>query len=97
MLKLGKYPPKQIQSSHLKGKLRHADLESRGIEWYIEKLTWVPENFGPISKSQKRFGWISKSRSLESVVFSLISVWSSGVDRIFSEFVATAYRTKLLD
>ena len=77
MLKLGKYPPKQIQSSHLKGKLRHADLESRGIEWYIEKLTWVSENFGPISKSQKRFGWVSKSRSLESVVFYFL--WSSRV------------------
>ena len=28
----------------------------------VPRKTWVSENFGPMSKSRKRFLWVSKSR-----------------------------------
>ena len=72
-----------------------ADRESRGIfnRMVPRKLTWVSEKFGLISKSQKRFGWVSESR-IGRFFFPFGLQESIG---IFQRFVATAYRTKLLD
>ena len=62
---------------------------------YLEKLTRVSENFGPISKSQKRFGWVSKSRSLESVVFSFRLVFRSRIfQSSWQQLIELSYKIK---
>ena len=66
---------------------------------YLEKLTRVSENFGPISKSQKRFGWISKSRSLESVVFSFRLVFRSRPEFFrlsWQQLIELSYQIKMI-
>ena len=40
----------------------------KGTEWCLDRKTWVLQNFGPISKSRKRFWWVSKLFSSEFCV-----------------------------
>ena len=65
----------------------------------VARKTCVLENFGPVSKSWKRFWWVSKSRfrvifaSRICLLFFLYGLKGSN----FSEFMGTACRTELVD
>ena len=65
----------------------------------VTQETWVWEKFGPISKSWKRFWWVSKSRF--RVIFRICVFFFSFrlVFKVsnFSEFMDSAYRTELVD
>ena len=61
--------------------------------------TQVSEKFGPISKSQRRFGWVSQSRSLESVVFSFRLVFRSRPEffRVsWQQLIELSYQIKMI-